>query len=145
MMKTKFLILQKLTMILSILFVLVCSFSEVQSQESVSPGIDDFIEVEQDPKVDLAKLQKLVVYPDLALKAEIEGRIIVRILVDTSGNVRKIVIEDSDNIILNDAAVDAVKKYGKFSPAIFKGKPITCWVSIPISFRIKNKKYNNEY
>ena len=144
-MKTKFLMFQKLTMILSILFVLVCSFSEVQSQESASPEIDEFIEVEQDPKVDLAKLQKLVVYPDLALKAEIEGRVIVRILVDSTGNVRKIVIEDSDNVILNDAAVDAIKKYGKFSPAIFKGKPIICWVSIPITFRIKNKDKKNEY
>lgn len=144
-MKTKFLMFQKVTMMLTILFVLVYSFSEVQSQQSISPEIDEFIEVEQDPKVDLAKLQKLVVYPDLAVKAEIEGRVIVRILIDSTGNVRKIVIEDSDNVILNDAAIDAVKKYGKFSPAIFKGKPITCWLSIPITFRIKNKDKKNEY
>lgn len=106
--------------------------------ENSEPSKDDFVEFEQEPKVDLNKLAKLTVYPELARKAGIQGRVLVRVLIGSDGNVRKTAIEESDNLILNDAAVEAIKNYGKFSPAIQKGKPINCWVLIPVTFRLKD-------
>ncbi|MBX3044657.1 MAG: energy transducer TonB [Candidatus Kapabacteria bacterium] len=110
---------------------------EIKKQVEEEPDIDAFIAVEKDPQVDLAKLQKSIVYPDMARRAGIEGRVIVRVLVGADGKVRRSVIEDSDNVMLNDAAIKAVNDYGLFTPAIQNGQPITCWVSIPITFRLR--------
>ncbi len=110
---------------------------EIKKQVEEEPDIDAFIAVEKDPQVDLAKLQKSIVYPDMARRAGIEGKVIVRVLVGADGKARKTVIEDTDNVMLNDAAVTAINNYGLFTPAIQNGQPITCWVSIPITFRLR--------
>lgn len=110
---------------------------EIKKQVEEEPDIDAFIAVEKDPQVDLGKLQKSIVYPDMARRAGIEGRVIVRVLVGADGKVRRSVVEDSDNVMLNDAALKAVNDYGLFTPAVQNGQPITCWVSIPITFRLR--------
>jgi protein TonB len=101
------------------------------------PEPDEFIPVEKEPTVDYARLQSLVVYPDLAKRAGIEGRVVLRVLVDKDGSVRKLFIEASENELLNQAALDAVKAYGRFKPAIQNQEPIMCWISIPIQFRLR--------
>lgn len=100
------------------------------------PEPDEFVLVELEPGVDLEKLQKLVIYPLIAYVADIEGRVIVRVLVNKSGKVLKRFIESSDHELLNKAALDAIDKYGYFTPAVQNGKKITCWVSIPVTFKI---------
>jgi protein TonB len=109
----------------------------IKKQVEEEPDIDAFIAVEKDPQVDLGKLQKSIVYPDMARRAGIEGRVIVRVLVGADGKARKTVIEDTDNVMLNDAAITAINNYGLFTPAVQNGQPITCWVSIPITFRLR--------
>ncbi len=101
------------------------------------PEPDQFIPVEKEPGVDYSRLQSLVVYPDLAKRAGIEGRVVLRVLVDKDGSVRKYLIEASDNELLNQSAIDAIKAYGKFKPAIQNQEPIMCWISIPIQFRLR--------
>jgi protein TonB len=109
----------------------------VIENKETEPAPDDFIPVEQEPGVDLGKLQKNIVYPDLARRAGIEGRVIVRVLVGADGKARKTLIESSDNEMLNESAVKAIKDYGLFTPAKQNGQPIMCWVSIPINFRLR--------
>ncbi|OGU56885.1 MAG: hypothetical protein A2X64_02530 [Ignavibacteria bacterium GWF2_33_9] len=101
------------------------------------PEPDEFIPVEKEPGVDYTRLQGLVKYPDLARRANIEGRVVLRVLVDKDGTVRKYFIEDSENELLNSAAIDAIKAYGKFKPAIQNQEPIMCWISIPIQFKLR--------
>lgn len=109
---------------------------EVVTKEE-EPAMDAFIPVEKEPNFDLAKLQKGAVYPDLARKAGVEGRVVIRVLVGTDGKIRKSVIEDSDNTLLNEAALKAVRDYGYVPPAVQNGTPIACWVSIPILFKLR--------
>ncbi len=101
------------------------------------PDPDEFIAVEIQPYVEMAKLQKLVEYPEMAKRAGIEGRVIVKVLVGKTGEVKKILIEHSDNSMLNNAAISAIKQYGDFSPAIQNKQPVMCWVNVPISFRLR--------
>ncbi len=101
------------------------------------PAPDEFIAVEKEPDVDLAALQKKVEYPDVARRAGIEGKVIVRVLVDKNGRVIKTKVWQSDSELLNEAAVKAVEEHGVFTPGIQNGEPVTCWVSIPIRFRLR--------
>lgn len=100
------------------------------------PGIDEFIPVEKEPVVDLVALQKSIVYPEMARKAGIEGQVIVRVLVGKDGKPKKAVVQYTDSKMLDKAAKKAVMKQ-IFTPAIQNGKPITCWVSIPIKFKLR--------
>lgn len=99
------------------------------------PAPDEFIPAEKYPECDMGALRKSIVYPEDARRKGIEGEVIVRALIDEEGKQTKTLIEHSDNSLLNDAALNAVKQT-KFTPAIQKGKSIKCWVSIPIRFKL---------
>lgn len=107
---------------------------EIKEEE---PDINEFVAVEKEPAVDLGKLQGLVTYPEIARRAGVEGKVVIRALIDKSGALKKLSVEHSENAMLNDAAKDAVKKYGRFEPAIQNGQAISCWVSIPIQFKLR--------
>jgi len=105
----------------------------VKEQE---PGIDEFIPVEKDPYIDLNELQKKIQYPEIARRAGIEGKVLIRVLVDKDGKPKKHRVEYSDNEQLNEAAVKAVMA-SVFTPAIQNDRPVTCWVTIPVTFRLR--------
>ncbi len=100
------------------------------------PEPDEFIPVEKEPSLDYEKLKRSVVYPEIARRAGIEGKVVVRVLVGSNGEIRRTLIEYSDSELLNDSAVQAIKK-ATFTPGIQNGQPITCWVSIPITFQLR--------
>ncbi len=104
-------------------------------EEELDPDV--FIAVEVEPQVDLPKLQGLVNYPEMARRAGVEGKVVLRVLVDKNGNAKRVIVESSDNKLLDKEAIEAIKKYGKFEPAIQNKQPVTCWVSIPIVFKLR--------
>ncbi len=108
---------------------------KVETKEA-EPDPDEFIPVEQEPQVDIAQLQKLVVYPDLARRANVEGKVLVRVLVDKDGSPKRTRVEYSDNDLLNDAAVNAIMK-ATYTPAIQNNQPVQCWVTIPVNFKLR--------
>lgn len=109
--------------------------NQVIEKENTEEKIYEFVEI--NPNVDLIKLQRSISYPDLARKANVEGNVLVGVLLSRDGLVVSAVIEASDNLLLNDAALKAVRTEGIFSPGIQDGKPVSCRISIPIKFRLK--------
>ena len=101
-----------------------------------APAADEFIKVDKEPMVDMALLQKNIVYPEMARKAGIEGKVMVRVLIDQQGKVLKTEIETSVNKDLDQAAIRAIKKT-KFAPAMKDNKPVKFWVTIPVMFKLK--------
>ena len=62
----------------------------------------------------------------MARKAGIEGRVIIKALVDKSGKITKTIVEYSDSKLLDAAAEKAVKDYGMAVPAIMNNQPVSC-------------------
>jgi periplasmic protein TonB len=108
---------------------------EVEVREN-EPDAYDFVSVEKEPYIDLGDLQKRIVYPDIARRAGIEGKVNIRVLVGKNGKPKKFLIESSDSDLLNNAASQAVMS-SIFTPAILANQPIDCWVSIPLNFKMK--------
>ncbi len=79
---------------------------------------------------------KNVVYPADAKKAGIEGKVLVKAVVDENGTVVKTIIEKGDNELLNKAAIDAVKST-KFTAGEKDGKKVKAEVFVPIMFKLK--------
>ena len=95
----------------------------------------DFVDVDTEPVV---LVKKEPVYPALALKAGMEGKVWVKIWVDRSGSAHQVEIMKSDQEIFNQPSLEAAKQF-RFTPAMIKGKPVDVWVSVPFKFRLAEK------
>jgi periplasmic protein TonB len=96
----------------------------------------DFVPYEKEPTVVKRVEPK---YPDLALRAGLEGNVFVKVWVDKEGKVRKVVLLKSDAPIFEDAAIGAAKQW-VFTPAVMQKGPVSVWVSIPFRFRLTGNK-----
>ncbi len=75
------------------------------------------------------------VYPELAKKAGIEGTVVVKVLVNTKGDVEKVEVLKS-HPLLDESAITAAKQF-KFKPGKQRDKFVKVWVSIPFNFKLK--------
>ena len=100
------------------------------------PGMDEFIPVEKPPQIVRRAMPE---YPEMAVRAGLEGVVWVKILVDKEGKPLKAVVIKSSAEIFNDQAVAAAMKF-LFTPAVMNQGPVKVWVSIPFRFQLKDAK-----
>jgi TonB family protein len=108
---------------------------QAQQGDTTRPPAD-FIAVDKEPVV-ISK--KEPVYPELAMKAGMEGKVWVKIWVDKAGMPHDVVLIKSDQEIFNAPALDAARQF-RFTPATMDGKPVDVWVSVPFKFRLAEKR-----
>ncbi|MBN1625666.1 MAG: TonB family protein [Deltaproteobacteria bacterium] len=76
-------------------------------------------------------------YPFLAKRNNIEGRVVLRFIVDSDGNVVEPEISESEpEGVFDEAAIEAILKY-KFKPAEKDGKAVDCIVNAPMAFQLR--------
>lgn len=77
------------------------------------------------------------VYPPMAMRRNIEGRVIVTALVNENGKVidAKVLKGDDRKMGLDEAALRAVRSTS-FRPAVKDGKRVRVWIPIPIDFKM---------
>jgi protein TonB len=76
-------------------------------------------------------------YPPLAKRLNMEGSVIVRVLVDTAGRPAQVELERSSGAsILDQAALKAVRQWS-FVPARQGGEAVAAWVNVPIRFHLE--------
>jgi|GEM_PF-554259 len=101
------------------------------------PDLDEFIDVSEEAQYDKSDLQRRIKYPPAAREQNIEGVVVVRALVDKMGHVSKVVIDRSDNKLLENAAVNAVKETA-FTAAKQGTTPVATWVQVDVHFSLTN-------
>lgn len=86
------------------------------------------------------KLIKMVkpVYPPEAFKNKIEGVVIMEAMADEQGNVRNIRIVSSPSLLLNDAALSAVKQW-VYEPYMENGKAKAVIFTATVTFTLEKK------
>ena len=97
-----------------------------------------FVAVEEMPEPigGIAGIQKRIVYPEIAKRAGVEGKVYILAFVDVSGNVTKANVLKGIGAGCDEAALDAVKQT-KFKPGKQRGKPVNVQVSIPVVFKLQ--------
>lgn len=113
----------KLTLFSLLLFSFILVFNSIAQDKQPEPigGIEELI--------------KNVVYPISAKDAGVEGKVLVKAIIDEGGNVAETEVIKSVNTDCDKAAVDAIKKT-KFTPATKDGKPVKTEVVIPVMFKL---------
>lgn len=97
------------------------------------PAPTDFIPCEKFPEI---VVRATPVYPELAIRANLEGKVWVNTLVDKQGKVKNAIIAKSNQEIFNQSAIDAAMQYS-FTPALQNNKPVAVWVVIPFKFELR--------
>jgi periplasmic protein TonB len=97
-----------------------------------------FVAVEEMPEPigGIKAIQEKIIYPEIAKRAGVEGKVYVLAFVDESGNVTKAQVLKGIGAGCDEAALDAVLKT-KFKPGKQRGKPVKVQVSIPIIFKLQ--------
>jgi len=100
---------------------------------------DYFVAVEQMPSPigGIKAIQENIVYPEIAKRAGIEGRVFVKAYIDSTGTVTKTELLRGIGSGCDEAAMNAVKKV-KFKPGRQRGKAVNVQVTVPIVFKLAN-------
>jgi len=90
------------------------------------------------PQFDEDAITAALVYPPIALRSGIEGRVILELFVDRFGTVQRVTIlrEEPEGRGFGEAAVRAFTGR-KGTPAYANGEPVSCRYRYPVVFRIR--------
>jgi protein TonB len=110
--------------------------SDLQIEDEGPPP--DFVPFEKPPAV-IKRVEP--VYPELARKAGIEGKVIVKVWIDKHGKVKEALVLKSSVELLNDAALTAAKQW-EFTPAMMKLGPVDVWSTLTFNFKLKEANLN---
>ena len=101
-----------------------------------------YITYEQNPrfpggdKALLDFINKNLKYPESAIKAEIQGKVMLRFVVTKTGEVEKVQIIRSLQPDCDKEAIRVVKTLPKFIPGTYSGKPVDVWYNLPVTFKL---------
>lgn len=96
-----------------------------------------FVAVEEPPQPvgGLANIQKKIVYPEIAKRLGVEGKVLIQAIIDENGNVAKAKVIKGIGSGCDEVALDAVKS-SKFTPGKQRGKNVRVQITIPIVFKL---------
>jgi protein TonB len=109
--------------------------AQIEQDIKIDEEPPDFVAVEKEPVIVRRVEPK---YPEIALRAGLEGTVYVKMWVDKEGKVRKVVVLKSDAEIFNQAAIDAAMQW-VYTPALMQKGPVSVWVAVPFKFRLSNR------
>jgi TonB family protein len=113
-------------------------------------AISPYVVVEQMPEypggdMELLKfISQNTRYPVEAKKAGIEGRVIVRFIVTTAGNVAGVSVIKGVDPVLDTEAVRVISMLPAFKPGMQNGKKVDVWYMAPITFKISPAGNSNK-
>jgi protein TonB len=95
------------------------------------PSEGEFVYYEDEP---VPVTQVTPAYPEFARDAQIQGTVLLHVLVGKDGRVKNVKVKKGVTG-LDAAAVDAIKKW-VFKPALSNNKPVAVWVEVPMNFHL---------
>lgn len=99
-----------------------------------------FIVVEQSPVLigGIASIQKRIRYPELAVNAGIEGRVVLQFIVTYEGKIKNPRVVRGIGGGCDEEALNALE-FAKFKPGYQRGRPVNVSYSLPINFSLNTK------
>ncbi len=99
--------------------------------DETSPLPDEFIAVDEEPvRISIDP----PVYPEMARSANVEGTVLVRVLVGVDGKVKNALLLEGHEMLVQSAI--ACAKTAVFRPALIQHKPVEVWVVMPVIFKL---------
>lgn len=77
-------------------------------------------------------------YPQEAVQNNIQGKVILKFVVNTDGTAGRIEITRGIDPLLDNEAARVVKSLPKFKPGKQRGVPVLVWFVLPVTFKLEN-------
>ena len=106
---------------------------EEDKEEEVEPNFFIAVEEMPEPIGGITGIQSKIIYPEIAKRAGVQGKVYVKAYVDETGEVKKVEVIKGIGAGCDEAAVNAVLNT-RFNPGKQRGRPVKVQVSIPIKF-----------
>lgn len=81
-------------------------------------------------------ISKKLIYPEDAIDASIEGRVLVVYMVDVDGYVKNVRVHSSAHPILDREAIRIIESMERWIPATYKGRKVKSEYMQPIRFKL---------
>ncbi len=75
-------------------------------------------------------------YPEAAKAQKIQGKVIIRFIVNTEGNTEGITVLKGVDPMLDAEAVRVVSMLSGFKPGMQNGKAVPVWYMVPVNFTL---------
>ena len=75
-------------------------------------------------------------YPAAAEVSKIEGRVIVKFVIEKDGSIGEAIVVRGIEKDLNNEALRVIKSMPRWNPGKIDGRNVRCWFNLPITFRI---------
>ena len=82
-------------------------------------------------------LRKELVYPQIAIDNNVQGRVIVQFVVNKDGSIQDVKVARGVDPVLDEEAIRVVKKMPKWIPAEQRGKTVRSRFQLPVMFKFK--------
>lgn len=117
-------------------------FSDAASAIEIGGSLPEvFVKVQNMPKFQGGGIEKFqqwvkkeVVYPEIARGLGIQGRVIVKFIVNTDGTPSNFEVISNTDAALNKEALRAVSKSPKWTPGNNAGVPARVYITVPVVF-----------
>lgn len=88
-------------------------------------------------------LAQNIIYPTEAANKSIQGKVIVRFVVNSDGSVSNATIVREVDPLLDKEALRVVEAMPKWNPGMNEGKPVAVWFTLPITFKLEEIPNNS--
>lgn len=82
-------------------------------------------------------LRKELVYPQIAIDNNVQGRVFVQFVVNRDGSIQDVKVTRGVDPVLDEEAIRVVKKMPKWIPAEQRGKTVRSRFTLPVMFKFK--------
>jgi TonB family protein len=109
----------------------------IRNEHTASPQILTYAEQMPEPTINVPKfLAKNLHYPKAARNENVQGKVVLRFIVDTVGNVSDITVVKSVHPLLDSESVRVVKLLDQWKPGMQNGKAVNVYYTLPIVFKL---------
>jgi protein TonB len=85
----------------------------------------------------LRYISETVVYPEDAIQNRIEGTVILRFVVSSTGEVTRVEVTRSVDPLLDSEALRVISSLPRWKPGRQDGNPVPVWFSVPVVFVLR--------
>ncbi len=100
------------------------------------PAIFRAVEEMPEPIGGIGEIQKKIIYPEIAKRAETEGRVYIKAVINEIGDVTQVEVLKGIGSGCDEAAMEAVRQT-KFKPGKQRGKPVKVQITVPVFFKLR--------
>ena len=111
---------------------------EIPAEEKIFVAVEEMPEYPGGNSALFKYISENLIYPPDAQINNIQGRVILKFVVNRNGSVDRIEIIRSIDSLLDNEAIRVVKTLPKFRPGKQGGVPVPVWFLLPVLFKIEN-------